>query len=68
MSETVELKTYVQRNMTGRLSVSATLRSLMGAGLVGRIPPENQWSHAAYFLLTDGRAALTSNQEGNDEA
>lgn len=43
---------------SGRLAVSASLRALMKAGVVGRIPPEDQWDHADYFLTPSGREAL----------
>lgn len=35
---------------SGRLAVSSSLRAMQRAGLVGRIPPEDQWDHARYFL------------------
>lgn len=44
---------------SGRLAVSSTLKVLMKKELVGRIPPEDQWSHADYFLKPGGKAALT---------
>jgi hypothetical protein len=43
---------------SGRLAVSSSLRALQRAGLVGRIPPEDQWDHADYFLTDDGKAEL----------
>lgn len=43
---------------TGRLAVSSSLRSLQRAGLVGRIPPQDRWDHADYFLTDDGEAEL----------
>lgn len=36
---------------SGRLAVSSTIRSLMRKGVVGRIPPEDQWDHATYFII-----------------
>lgn len=35
--------------ISGRLAVSSTLRVLQRKGIVGRIPPQDQWDHAAYF-------------------
>lgn len=39
----------------GRLSVSSSLRSMMKAGWVGRLPPRDQWDHAVYFLMPEGK-------------
>jgi DNA-binding IclR family transcriptional regulator len=43
---------------SGKLAVSATLRSLQRRGFVGRIPPEDQWDHADWFLLPPGKEAI----------
>lgn len=45
-------------HLSGRLAVTSSLRAMERAGLVGRIPPENQWDHARWFLRALGKAAL----------
>lgn len=57
----------------GRLAVSATLSRLLGEpthgmygadGLyVGRIPPQDQWGCAIWFLMPAGRSAVMGRQD-----
>lgn len=40
---------------SGTLAVTKTLRSLEARGVVGRIPPRDQWSCAYWFLTSIGK-------------
>lgn len=40
---------------SGSLACSKTLRSLEARGIVGRIPPRDQWSCAHWFLSSIGK-------------
>lgn len=46
------------RKNSGRLAVTATLRSMERQELVGRIAPRDQWGHANLFLTTKGKKEL----------
>lgn len=48
---------------SGRLSVSSSLRQMQKFGLVGRIPPRDQWDHANYFLTETGKIILAQPED-----
>jgi len=43
---------------SGILAATKTLRSLEARGIVGRIPPRDQWSSARWFLQTKAKAVI----------
>ena len=43
---------------SGTLACTKTLRSLEKRGIVGRLPPRDQWSSATWTLSRETRAAL----------
>lgn len=45
---------------SGRMAVTSTLRSMERRGLVGRIPPRDQWAHANWCLLTEAKQTLAT--------